>query len=79
MRRAEIVQSIRAGLFGGFVVLGSQYRDEIGELRWYVALLPELAPGTRIYHVTAGEMPNELTGAACGDRSDQVVGISACF
>ena len=62
MRRAEIVQSMRAGSFGGFVVLGSQYRDEGGELHWYIALLPEPAPGTGIYHVVAGEMPDELTG-----------------
>ena len=64
MRRAEIVQSMRAGSFGGFVVLGSQYWDEIGELHWYIALLPEQAPapGTRIYHVMAGEVPDELTG-----------------
>jgi hypothetical protein len=62
MRRAEIVQSMRAGSFGGFVVVGSQYRDGIGELHWYIALLPEQAPGTTIYHVMAGEMPDELTG-----------------
>jgi hypothetical protein len=62
MRRAEIVQSMRAGSFGGFVVLGSQYRDGIGELHWYVALLPEQTPGTKIYHITAGEMPDELMG-----------------
>lgn len=62
MRRAEIVQSMRAGSFGGFVVLGSQYRDEIGELHWYIALLPERGPGTVIYHVVDGEMPDQLTG-----------------
>lgn len=60
MSPAEVVQSMRAGAFGGFVVLGSQYRDETGQLHWCIALLPGQDPNTRIYHVIGGELPDEL-------------------
>ena len=61
MARAEVTQSMRIGMFGGFVVLGSQYRDEAGDQHWYVALLGGSEPVTRIHHVVAGELPEELT------------------
>ena len=32
----ELIQSMRVGTFGDFVVLGSQYRDEAGDRHWYV-------------------------------------------
>ncbi len=53
---------MRTGTFCDYIVLGSQYRDHIGELNWYVALLPDWDFTTTIYHVVAGDLPDELTG-----------------
>jgi hypothetical protein len=51
---------MKTGTFGGFVVMGSQYCDEEGERHWYIALAgPD--PATKVYHVVAGELPDELT------------------
>jgi hypothetical protein len=63
MARAEVTQSMRIGTFGGFVVMGSQYRDEAGDLHWYVALLPGSEPVIRVHHVLGGELPEDLTVA----------------
>jgi hypothetical protein len=60
MGRAAVTQNMRSGRFGGFVVMGSQYSDEAGERHWYIALAgPE--PATKICHVIAGELPDDLT------------------
>jgi hypothetical protein len=56
--RAEVVQSMRVGVFSGFEVIGSQYRDQSEELHWYIALL--LRDGTKIRHVWRGEVPEGL-------------------
>jgi hypothetical protein len=61
MTRAEVTQSMQIGTFGGFVVMGSQYRDEAGDRHWYIALLAGPEPVTRIHHLIAGELPKELT------------------
>jgi hypothetical protein len=53
---------MRTGVFDGFILLGSQYRDQVGELHWYIALLPKRSSAPTIYHVVAGELPDELTG-----------------
>ena len=60
MAGIELIQSMRVGSFCGFVVLGSQYKDESGDRHWYIALLTESEPA-RIHHVIAGELPDELT------------------
>ena len=60
MRKAEVVQSMRTGTFGAFIVLGSQYRDQAGELRWYIALLSNDCPNLKIRHVLKGELPDGL-------------------
>lgn len=60
MNQAEVIQSMRVGTFGDFIVLGSQYRDQVGEIHWYIAVLPDQGPNNRIYHVIAGELPDEL-------------------
>jgi hypothetical protein len=39
MDAIELIQSMRVGTFGDFVVLGSQYKDEAGDRHWYIALL----------------------------------------
>lgn len=51
---------MRTGAFGDFVLLGSQYKDETGELNWYIALLPRGESETRIYHIVGGELPDGL-------------------
>ena len=61
MDAIELIQSMRVGTFGDFVVLGSQYKDEAGDRHWYIALLAGPEPVARIYHVIAGELPGELT------------------
>ena len=61
MDTVELIQSMRVGTFGDFVVLGSQYKDEVGDRHWYIALLTESEPAARIHHVIAGELPDELT------------------
>ena len=61
MAAIELIQSMRVGTFGDFVVLGSQYKDEAGDRHWYIALLAGPEPVTRIYGVVAGEMPEDLT------------------
>jgi hypothetical protein len=53
--KTEVIQSMRAVTFGDFTVLGSQYRDQSGELRWYVALLSKDWPNFKIRHVMKGE------------------------
>jgi hypothetical protein len=60
VRNAAVIQSMRMGTFGGFKVLGSQYRDEIGEHHWYVALLPSEKPSPTIHHILAGLIPEQL-------------------
>jgi hypothetical protein len=60
VRRAEVVQSVRTGIFGGFLVLGSQYRDQSGELHWYIAVLSEGCPNSTLRHVLRGERPEGL-------------------
>ena len=61
MSRAAVTQSMKSGTFGGFVVTGSKYSDEAGERHWYIALLAGPETATKIYHVIAGELPDELT------------------
>jgi hypothetical protein len=61
MAGIELIQSMRVGTFCGFVVLGSQYRDEAGDRHWYIASLTEFEPVARIHHVIAGDLPEELT------------------
>jgi hypothetical protein len=61
MDTIEVIQSMRIGTFGDFVVLGSQYKDESGGRHWYIALLTGPEPVARIHHVIAGELPEELT------------------
>jgi hypothetical protein len=56
----ELIQSMRTGTFGEFVVMGSQYKDQAGDRHWYIALLTGPEPA-RIHHVIAGELPDELT------------------
>jgi hypothetical protein len=51
---------MRAGTFGEFVVLGSQYRDQAGELRWYVALVAVNGSQSKIRQVLSGEVPENL-------------------
>jgi hypothetical protein len=51
---------MRAGTFGEFVVLGSQYRDQSGELKWYVALVATNGYPSKICHVLSGELPEGL-------------------
>jgi hypothetical protein len=73
--RVEVVQSMRRGIFGDFVVLGSQYRDRNGELHWYVALFPEhiAQPHPRIHHVLRREIPE---GAAQNEQEAILEAIS---
>jgi hypothetical protein len=61
MAEIELIQSMRVGTFGDFVVLGSQYKDEAGDRHWYIALLTGPEPVANIHHVIAGELPDELT------------------
>ena len=61
MDTIEVIQSMRIGKFGDFVVMGSQYKDEAGDRHWYIALLTGPEPVARIHHVIAGELPDELT------------------
>jgi len=49
--KTEVIQSMRAVTFGDFTVLGSQYRDQSGELRWYIALHSKDWPNFKIRHV----------------------------
>jgi hypothetical protein len=63
--RAEVVQSMRVGIFSGFAVLGSQYRDQSGELHWYIALLSRDGPNLKIRHVLRGEVPEGLAQDEC--------------
>jgi hypothetical protein len=58
--RAVVVQSMRTGTFGEFVVLGSQYRDQGGELNWYVALVAVNGSPFKIHHVLSGDLPEGL-------------------
>jgi hypothetical protein len=52
---------MRVGIFGEFVVLGSQYKDDAGDRHWYIALLTGPEPIPTIHHVIDGELPDELT------------------
>ncbi|MEA2538894.1 MAG: hypothetical protein QOH35_260 [Acidobacteriaceae bacterium] len=61
MSAIELIQSMRTGTFGEFVVMGSQYKDEAGDRHWYIALLTGPEPVANIHHVIAGELPDELT------------------
>ncbi len=61
MSAIELIQSMRVATFGEFVVMGSQYKDDAGDLHWYIALLTGPEPVARIHHVIAGELPDELT------------------
>jgi hypothetical protein len=61
MDTIEVIQSMRIGKFGDFVLMGSQYKDEAGDRHWYIALLTGPEPVARIHHVIAGELPDELT------------------
>jgi hypothetical protein len=61
MSAIELIQSMRTGTFGEFVVMGSQYKDQAGDRHWYIALLTGPEPVAKIHHVTAGELPDELT------------------
>ena len=71
LRNAEVVQSMRRGIFGDFVVLGSQYRDRKGELHWYIALVLEHSaqPLPKIHHVVRGAMPDGVAQ----DESEAIV------
>jgi hypothetical protein len=57
--RAEVIQFIRAGTFSGFAVLGTQYRDQSGELHWYIALLND-GLNLKVRHFLRGEVPEGL-------------------
>jgi hypothetical protein len=57
VNRAEVVQSMRGGIFSGFAVLGSQYRDQTGTLNWYVALVAVDGSPSKIRHFLNGEWP----------------------
>jgi hypothetical protein len=63
VRNAEVVQSMRTGTFGDFVVLGSQHRDRSGELHWYIALVSEHSaqPRPKIHHVVKGAVQDGVT------------------
>jgi hypothetical protein len=61
MAAIELIQGMRIGTFGDFVVMGSQYKDEAGDRHWYIALLTGPEPVASIHHVIAGELPYELT------------------
>jgi hypothetical protein len=61
MSAIKLIQSMRTGTFGEFVVMGSQYKDGAGDRHWYIALLVGPEPVARIHHVIAGELPDELT------------------
>ncbi len=61
MDTIEVIQSMRVGTFGDFVVMGSQYKDEAGDQHWYIALLVGPEPVAKIHHVIDGELPDELT------------------
>ena len=61
MGAIELIQSMRVGTFGNFVVLGSQYKDGAGDQHWYIALLTGPEPVARVHHVIYGELPDELT------------------
>ena len=61
MGAIELIQNMRVGTFGNFVVLGSQYKDGAGDQHWYIALLTGPEPVARIHHVIDGELPDELT------------------
>ena len=54
MRQATVVQNMRSGKFGGTIVLGSQYRDTIGETHWYIGILK--GSGFRMRLVSRGEL-----------------------
>jgi hypothetical protein len=56
--RAEVVQSMRVGGSADLLFLGSQYRNQSGELHWYIALL--LRGGAKIRQVLSGELPEGL-------------------
>jgi hypothetical protein len=71
MSRVEVIQSMRTGTFGDFVVLGSLYRDQKGELHWYVALFPEhiTQPRPKIHHLVKGTLPD---GVSADEREAMV-------
>ena len=60
---------MRTGIFGEFQVLGSQYRDEVGELHWYVALLCSENSSPKIHHILDGLLPEQLVK----DERDAVI------
>jgi hypothetical protein len=61
MAAIELIQSMRVGTFGDFVVMGSHYQDQSGDRHWYIALLTGSDPVARIHHVIDGDLPEELT------------------
>jgi hypothetical protein len=61
MAAIELIQSMRIGTFGDFVVMGSPYSDVAGDRLWYIALLTGPEPVANIHHVIAGELPDEPT------------------
>jgi hypothetical protein len=69
VRQTEVLQSVKAGTFGEFVVLGSEYRAQSGELHWYIAVLCEGCPSFKLRHVLRGEAPEGLNQ----DESEAVV------
>jgi hypothetical protein len=69
MAAIELIQSMRVGIFGDFVVMGSQYKDGEGDRHWYIASLTGPEPVANIHHVIAGELPDELTV----DQRDAVI------
>lgn len=61
MARPEVTQSIRIATFGEIAVMGSQYRDEAGDMHWYIALLTGPDPVRQLHHIVRGELPDGLT------------------
>ena len=61
--KAEVIQSMRSGVFADSVVLGSQYQDQPGELHWYFTLFPAHIStyDPKIRRVSGGIMPDEIT------------------
>jgi hypothetical protein len=60
MSESGDVRKMRIGKFGDITLLGSQYRDESGQLHWYVAMFSDHDPNVRIHHLLGGEIPGNL-------------------
>ena len=61
--KVQVIESMRSGVFADFVVLGSQYRDQPGQLHWYLAIFPNdnAISNPKIRRVSRGIMPDGIT------------------